>query len=135
MGPQSPDGIEVSMDQLFTIKPEQLIPPGLGAYYEQLTDNYGLTDEDRAYNYLTARYAISSEYMDEIKKEFDLAGVPTMYSRLSGDRRRVVRVIYTFTGKGRNSPVERKYFVRVDVTDEFPYIVTPWLRYLDRGER
>jgi hypothetical protein len=35
---------------------------------------------------------------------------------------------------GADTPTQRKYFVRVDVTDEFPFIVTPWTRFLERGE-
>jgi hypothetical protein len=134
-GTQTPDGIEVKMDQVFTIKPEQLILPGAGGYFAQLADNRGLTDQDRAYNYLIARYAIASENLEEINQEFELAGVPVIYSRLGGDSRRIVRVIYTFNSKGPNTPAQRKYFVRVDVTEEFPFIATSWNRYLERGEQ
>jgi hypothetical protein len=134
MGSQTANGIDVLMDQVFTIQPEQLSPPGLGAYFKQLADNHGLTDEERAYNYLMARYAISPENLKEINKDFELAGVPTMYSRLGAGNRRVVRVIYTFNSKGPNSPAQRKFFVRVDVTDEFPFIVTSWNQYLQRGD-
>lgn len=133
-GSQTPDGTQVIMDQVFTIKPEQLTLPGAGGYFEQLADNHGLTDEDRAYNYLIARYAISPENLEDIK-EFELAGVPAVHSRLGGDNRRVVRVIYTFNGKGPSAPAQRRNFVRVDVTDEFPFIVTSWNRYLERGEQ
>ena len=105
-----------------------------GEYIGQLADNRGVTDEERAYNYLIARYDIEPA-LRALDKEFELSGVPTLRSRLSADNRRVVRVIYTFNGKGRNMPPSRKYFVRVDVTNEFPFIVTPWNRYLERGER
>ena len=121
------------MDQVFTIRPEQLLLRDGGEYIGQLADNRGLTDEERAYNYLIARYDIEPA-LRALDKEFELSGVPTLRSRLSADNRRVVRVIYTFNGKGRNIPPCRKYFVRVDVTDEFPFIVTPWNRYLERGE-
>jgi len=133
-GAKTPEGVEVSMDQIFPIEDGQLTPPGLGAYFDQLADNYGLSDEDRAYNFLVARYAAPAHDLDDLDKDFELAGVPTMHSRLGGADRRIVRVIYTFNGKGPNAPIRRQYFVRVDVTDEFPFIVTPWHRYLQRGE-
>jgi hypothetical protein len=129
-GTRTPDGIEVMVDQIFTIPPERLAPRGLG-FFAQLSDNYGLTDADRAYNFLAARYTISPENLDEIK-EFGLVGVPIASSRLSGDNARVVRVIFTL--RGTKTPVERKYFMRVDVTHEFPFVVTPWHEYLERGE-
>jgi subtilase family protein/cyclic patellamide precursor peptide PatG len=133
-GAKMAEGTEMLMDQIFPIEEGQLTPPGLGAYFDQLADNYGLSDEDRAYNFLVARYAVPTHDLEDLDKEFELAGVPTMHSRLGGDDRRIVRVIYTFNGKGPNAPIRRQYFVRVDVTDEFPFIVTPWHRYLQRGE-
>ncbi len=129
-GASTPDGIEVLVDQIFTIPPERLAPDGL-AYFPQLSDNYGLTDADRAYNFLAARYKIQNKNLDEIKK-LGLVGVPVISSRLSGDRGRVVKVIFTLRGTER--PVEAKYFIRVDVTHKFPVLVTPWQRYLERGE-
>jgi hypothetical protein len=134
-GAQTPDGIAVKMDQIFTIRPEQLVLPGAGGHFEQLADNWGLTDEDRAYNYLIARYAVDAENLEEINEEFELTSVPVVSSRLGGDSRRIVRVIYTFKSRGPNTPAQRKYFVRVDVTDEFPFIATSWNRYLERGEQ
>lgn len=128
-GSTTPDGIEVLMDQIFTIPPAHLAPGGR-RYFAQLSDNYGLTDEDRAYNFLAARYTISPENMNQ--KEFEIAGVPISYSRLSAGDARVVRVIFTF--RGTKIPVEKKYFVRVDVTHEFPIITHPWQEYLERGE-
>jgi hypothetical protein len=130
-GAQTQDGAEVLVDQIFSIRPQQLAPNGL-RIFAQMSDNYGLTDEDRAYNFLAARYAISPEILEELKKEFALIGMPIVISRLGGDSSRVVRVIFTF--KGTKTPVERKFFVRVDVTHEFPIIVSPWQQYLERGE-
>jgi hypothetical protein len=129
-GDNTPDGIEVYVDQIFGISPERLSLP-IHAYFSQIADNYGLTDEDRAYNFLAARYDVSAR-VKEIDDKFGLTGFPTIYSRLSGDNNRVVRVIFTF--KSQNSLVEKKYFVRVDVTHEFPTIITPWQPYLNRGD-
>lgn len=136
-GSETPDGMtEVVVDQVFSIEHPQLGDiPGLGGFLEQLSDSEGLEDTDRAYNYLAARYTIPRETLAEITKEFELASVPAIHSRLSGDKGRIVRVIFTFKSKSANRPAERKYFVRVDVTEEFPFIVTPWQQYLERGEK
>jgi hypothetical protein len=128
MGPQTPYGIAVLVDQIFTVQPDQLAPGGL-AYFSQLADNHGLTDEDRAYNFLTARYTppLSPD------AGFELAGVSVTASRLGTGIGRIVRAIYTF--RNTATAVEKKYFVRVDVTHEFPIIINPWQAYLERGER
>ena len=123
------DGIEVLVDHIFTIPEAQLAPRGL-AVFAELSDNYGLTDADRAYNFLAARYTIPPERLDDIER-FGLSGVPIACSRLSHNGR-IVRVIFTL--RGTNRPVEKKYFVRVDVTHKFPMIINPWQEYLDRGE-
>jgi len=129
-GAATADGIEVLVDQIYTIPPGRLAPEGLG-FFAQLSDNYGMTDADRAYNFLAARYEIGKKYLDEIK-ELGLVGVPIMSSRLSGEGSRLVKVIFTL--RGTKTPVEKKYFVRVDVTHKFPMIVSPWQQYLERGE-
>ena len=128
MGPQTPDGIAVLVDQIFTIQPDQLAPGGL-AYFSQLADNHGLTDEDRAYNFLTARYTPPLSQNQGV----ELAGVSVTASRLGTGIGRIVRAIYTF--RNTATAVEKKYFVRVDVTHEFPIIINPWQAYLERGER
>jgi hypothetical protein len=127
-GGNTSDGIEVYVDQIFQ---RHKVLPHMHEYFSQILDNYGLTDHDRAYNFLTARYDITPKIVD-MQKEFGLQGVPAVYSRLSGDSNRIVRVIFTF--KSHNGLVEKKYFVRVDVTNEFPVIITPWHPYLDRGD-
>jgi hypothetical protein len=134
-GANTPNGIEVYVDQIFQ---RDILFPHKHIYFSQIVDNYGLTDEDRAYNFLTARYDIAPKIL-EVQKEFvqvELEGVPAFYSRLSGDSNRIVRVIFTFKGhlKGHSGLVEKKYFIRVDVTNEFPVIITPWHPYLDRGD-
>ena len=132
-GANTPDGMEVYVDQIFQ---RGILFPNKHMYFSQIVDNYGLTDQDRAYNFLTARYDIEPNIL-EVQKEFGqvgLEGVPTIYSRLSGDTNRIVRVIFTFKGHFKGALVEKKYFVRVDVTNEFPIIITPWYPYLDRGD-
>jgi hypothetical protein len=50
-------------------------------------------------------------------------------SALSGTRK-VLKVIFTFTN--RNTAVDEKFFVRVDVTEEFPFLVTKMSPYYER---
>ena len=50
-------------------------------------------------------------------------------SRLSSTRR-IVDVIFTYTN--RQTDVDEKYFVRVDVTEEFPFLVTRMSPFYER---
>jgi PatG C-terminal len=50
-------------------------------------------------------------------------------SPLSGTRK-VVEVVFSFTN--RNTDVVAKQFVRVDVTEEFPFLLTKLSPYYDR---
>jgi Subtilase family/PatG C-terminal/PatG Domain len=127
-GAQTPDGIAVLMDQTFPIPRKQLTPTG-STYFSQLADNHGLTDEDRAYNFLIARY--NPPLVEGVGEGFKLSGVSVGASRLGASTDRIMRAIYRF----RNSNgAERKYFVRVDVTHEFPMLVTRWQAFLERGD-
>jgi hypothetical protein len=126
-GPQTPEGTTVLVDQIFQLDRNQLAPGGL-ACFSQLADNHGLTDEDRAYNFLAARYKPPLSQV----QGFELSGMRVTPSRLGSGTGRIVRAIYTL----RNATMaEKEYFVRVDVTNEFPMIVSPWQQYVERGER
>jgi len=129
VGVMGADGIAVLVDQIFTIDSTHLAADGSSAF-KQVADNHGLTDEDRAHNFLVARYSISPENLEEIGEDFKLADVPVLSSRLGGPTGRVVRAIFTF--RNTNAPIEKKYFVRVDVTEEFPFLVTKISPYYDR---
>jgi len=96
----------------------------------QMTDNAGATDEHRALNYLAVRYqAIYANTADAFARNASLTGVDAVPSRLSGTRN-VVDVIFTYTN--RNTDVTEKFFVRVDVTEQFPFLVTKLSPYYDR---
>ena len=96
----------------------------------QLTDNAGSTDEHRALNYLAVRYqAIYARAAEEFARNSSLTGVYVQDSPLSGVRN-VLDVIFSYTN--RNTDVVDKCFVRVDVTDEFPFLVTKLSPYYDR---
>jgi hypothetical protein len=96
----------------------------------QMTDNAGGTDEHRALNYLAVRYpAIYANAAEAFGRNASLSAVETRPSPLSGTRK-VVEVIFSYTN--RNTDVTEKFFVRVDVTEEFPFLVTKMSPYYDR---
>jgi len=96
----------------------------------QMADNAGATDEHRALNYLAVRYpAIYATLADAHGRNSSLTSVEARPSRLSGTRK-IVDVIFVFTN--RSTDVAEKYFVRVDVTEEFPFLVTKMSPYYDR---
>jgi hypothetical protein len=96
----------------------------------QMADNAGATDQHRALNYVATRYpAIYATTADAHGRNGALTAVEVRPSRLSGVRR-VVDVVLSFTN--RQTDVTEKYFVRVDVTEEFPFLVTKMSPYYDR---
>jgi hypothetical protein len=96
----------------------------------QLTDNVGATDDHRALNYLAMRYpTIYTTVGDAYARNASLNGVEVRPSRLSGTRK-IADVIFSFTG--RNNDFTEKFFVRVDVTEEFPFLVNKMSPYFDR---
>ncbi len=95
-----------------------------------LTDNAGATDDHRALNYLSMRYpAIYAKAAEEFANDFSLTGVDVRPSPLSSTRN-MVDVIFSYTN--RNTDFTEKFFVRVDVTEEFPFLVTKMSPYYDR---
>jgi PatG C-terminal len=96
----------------------------------QMTDNAGATDEHRALNYLAMRYqAIYAKAAEAFAGNASLTGVNVQPSALSGTRK-VVDVKFAYTN--RTTDVTEKFFCRVDVTDEFPFLVTKLSPYYDR---
>jgi hypothetical protein len=96
----------------------------------QLADNAGATEEHRALNYLAVRYSAIYAHTTEMHgKDFSLSGVEVRPSRLSGTRK-IVDVIFSYTN--RNTDVIEKYFIRVDVTEEFPFLVTKLSPFYER---
>jgi hypothetical protein len=92
-----------------------------------LTDNAGATDEHRALNYLAMRYpGIYARAAEEFARDFSLTGVDVLPSPLSGTRK-IVDVIFSYTN--RNTDFMEKFFVRVDVTEEFPFMMTKMSPY------
>lgn len=136
----------VAFDQLYSFDREALIktisrPPGVKAEafrpaaeevfdrIMQMTDNAGTTDEHRALNYLAVRYsAIYAKAAEEFARDFSLQGVDVRPSLLSSTRK-IVDVVFSFTN--RNTEFTEKFFVRVDVTEEFPFLVNKLSLYID----
>lgn len=96
----------------------------------QQTDNHGATPEDIAKNYLAVRYArIYSLAAEQFAENRSFTAIDVSPSPLSGTRR-VVDVMLSFTD--RATDVVFKYFVRVDVTECFPFLVSKMAPYFDR---
>jgi hypothetical protein len=96
----------------------------------QMADNAGAMDEHRALNYLAVRYpAIYATAAERHVQNASLTAVEVRPSRLSGVRK-IVDVIFSFTH--RSTDVTEKFFTRVDVTEEFPFLVTRMSLYYDR---
>src|SRR5262249_51259536 len=96
-----------------------------------LGTNYGAANEHRALNYLILRYpAIYTRTAEDFGRNFTLASIDVAPSRLSGDLRQIVDVILRFTN--RATGVVERYLVRVDVTGEFPFVLTGLTPYFTR---
>lgn len=93
----------------------------------QMADNAGATDEHRALNYVAVRYdKIYATAADAFAQDSSLTSVTVRPSRLSGTRR-IADVVFAYTH--RETDVTDKYFVRVDVTEKFPFLVTKMSPY------
>jgi PatG C-terminal len=137
----------VAFDQMYSFdrdslikaipRPEQTSPEEFTAAAEgvldriiQMTDNAGDLDAHRALNYLAVRYpAIYAKAAEAHAGNASLTAVDVRPSVLSG-LRKVVEVIFSYTNRGTD--VTDKFFVRVDVTEEFPFLVTKLSPYYDR---
>src|SRR5947209_9746762 len=96
----------------------------------QMTDNAGATDEHRALNYLAVRYhTIYAKAADEFAGNSSLTAVNVRPLTVASTRK-VLDVIFSYTN--RNTDVVEKFFVRVDASDEFPFLVRKLSPYYDR---
>jgi hypothetical protein len=118
-------------------RPEKIPAKGFAATAEelflrimQIADNAGATDEHRVWNYLAVRY--DRIYHLAAEKHADncsLAALEARPSRLSGVRK-IFDAIITF--KNRSTDVTEQLFLRVDATDELPFLVTKLSPYFER---
>jgi hypothetical protein len=153
-GPIAPPGMcnglmipIVAFDQIYSFdrnalikaipRPEKTTAKEFGPAAEELfdrimlaADNAGATDEHRALNYLAVRYpAVYATAADAFGRNASLSAIDVQPSALSATRK-IVDVIFSFTN--RNTDVTEKFSTRVDVTEEFPFLVTKMSPYLDR---
>ena len=95
-----------------------------------MADNAGATDEHRVLNYLALRYPeIYATTAEHHMDNFSLTAVDVNPSPLSGVRK-IVEVIFSYTH--RRTDFTEKFFVRVDVTEEFPFLVNKLSPYYNR---
>jgi hypothetical protein len=96
----------------------------------KMSDNAGATDEHRAINYLALTYpGIYGVVGDQHRIGYDLSGLSFAQSRLGGATRKILDVLLTFTN--RVTTATNMFHVRVDVTDKYPFLVTPLSPYYD----
>jgi hypothetical protein len=96
----------------------------------QMTDNAGATAEHRALNYLAMRYpAIYAKAAEQFRRDFSLTAADVRTSPLS-DARTILEAIFSYTN--RSTDFTEKFCVRVDVTEEFPFLVSKLAPYYDR---
>jgi len=96
----------------------------------QIADNAGATDEHRALNYLAVRYDEVYHRTQLMQDEnYSFSAVDVRPSRLSGTRK-IVDVIFAY--ENRTNRAMQQWFVRVDVTEEFPFLVSPMQQYFER---
>lgn len=116
-----------------TAKNDAKFRSAAGALFDEITqlaDNAGAIDEHRALNYLTVRYPrIYAVTTEQLNRNFAFTGVEVTPSRLSGVRK-IVDVVFSYTH--RETDVVEKQFVRIDVTEQFPFLVTKMSPYYDR---
>lgn len=120
-----PDDIPEADDDQFRAAAEELFDSVL-----RIADNAGATDDHRALNYLAVRYpAIYTRTAAAHAGNASLTSVQTRPSRLSGIRK-IVNVVFSYTN--RQTDVVEKFFIRVDVTEEFPFLVSKLSPFYDR---
>ncbi|MFC5666532.1 hypothetical protein ACFP3U_26635 [Kitasatospora misakiensis] len=118
-----PDGVD---GDRYRVTAEEILHRTL-----QLSDNAGATDEHRALNYLAVRYpAVYNRAVESYADNKSLTGVEVRPSRLGGGTRTIVDVVFSYTHRGTD--VTDKCFVRVDVSERFPFLVSKLQPYYDR---
>jgi hypothetical protein len=95
----------------------------------QMADNAGATDHHRALNYLATRYpSIYSTTAAAHSRTSTLTAIDVRPSQLNGVRK-MVDVIFSYTH--RQTDVLDKYFARVDVTEQFPFLASKMSPYYE----
>ncbi|MFE2877372.1 hypothetical protein ACFXG6_27450 [Streptomyces roseus] len=96
-----------------------------------VSGNVGASDEHRALNYLMVRYpAIYRKTFAQSMEGFSLTSIDVRRSNLSGARQ-IMDVVFTYSSR-KTDEVE-KYFVPIDVTNEFLFTTGPLGTFYDHG--
>jgi len=96
----------------------------------QIADNAGAIDEHRALNYLAVRYDEIYNRTQLLQDEnYSFTGIEVRPSLLSGTQK-IVDVIFSY--ENRANRALQKWFCRVDVTGEWPFLVSPMREYFER---
>jgi hypothetical protein len=103
---------------------------GLFDRIQQMADNTGELDEHRALNYLAVRYPrIYDHTAERNASDYSLTAIDVIPSRLSGIRK-LVDVVLSY--RSRTTDVTEKYYIRVDVTEKFPFLERGLAPFYDR---
>src|SRR4029453_1915328 len=95
-----------------------------------MADNAGAADDHRALNYLAVRYpAIYHTAAEMYARNASLSALATRPAAVAGTRK-IIDIIFSYTD--RTTSGAEKPFCRVDVTEEFPFLVTKLSPYYDR---
>jgi hypothetical protein len=73
--------------------------------------------------------AIYGKAAEQFQRDFSLSGVEARRSPLS-DARTIVEAIFSYTN--RSTDFTERFCVRVDATEEFPFLVSKLAPYYDR---
>jgi hypothetical protein len=96
----------------------------------QIASNEGLSDSNRAMNYVATRYpGLYSLAAEMAGKSYAITRIEARPLGI-GDARRLANVVVGFTS--RTTDLVEKYFVTVDVTEEFPFLASKLQPYIDR---
>jgi len=98
----------------------------VGSVFDRIarrSDNTGQSDEHRALNYVALRYpALYGVAAEVFSKEMSLVTIDVRRIAAGGARRVVeLRLIF----RGRRDDVVEQYRCRVDVTEVFPFLISP----------
>ena len=96
----------------------------------QIADNAGAIDDHRALNYAAVRFpGFYSKTFEKFSNGFSLTAIDVRPSRLA-TARKIVDVVFSYTN--RQTWVTEQWFARFDVTEEFPFLVSPLALYFER---
>ena len=88
----------------------------------QLADNAGATDEHRALNYLAVRYNRIYDAVADAHAQNESLSAVEVHTLTSERFAQGIGCDFSFTQ--RSTDVLSKQFVRVDVTEKYPFLVT-----------